>query len=205
MFGRRLIWLFFKTKSRLHVSRYQSVNTALGAIFTPVQYKLKTGLLEPECDRWNQLARDWQDSGFNSNFFQNGACLSRRLEDDFLLSTVGNRTLTSERALSAATSVLEGIYTRKFAPLQKISDTLVVFKTIEENVKNIWLAGTKDAVLVLAEVIEFYQDVMDTLGKVMQAVLGPVIDVLGIVIDKVQRLPGELGSSVHQMYPLMYA
>jgi len=150
----------------------------LSALFIPIKYKLNAGLLVPECERWNQLAREWQASGFSNTFFKASACSTRRLDG----SSSGN---TTTRVLLVTQGELLKIYSDKFAPLKKIKDSLAVFGDVEQTIKTVWIGGIQQAVVVLGEVIELYQDIMSTLGSVIQAVLGPVIDVLGVVIDKV--------------------
>lgn len=152
-------------------------------IFVPVKYKLNSGLLEPECDLWNQLAREWQNGGFKDTFFKASACSSRRLDDETLGSNTTNRVLVD---IVDPQGALSDIYTDKFKPLKDIQNALAVFKSTEEIIKTAWLGGVREAVVVVEEVVDLYQDVMDTLGSVLQTVLGPVLDIMGTVIDKVR-------------------
>jgi hypothetical protein len=158
-------------------------------IVIPVTYKLEKGILTTECERWNQLARAWEDKNFATNHFNSSTCGApppgRRLDESYeelLPLTIGNHS----RMLTDTTSALASIYSTKFAPLQKIKNALYGLELIESTIEAGWKAGTRDIVLVIAEVIDFFQDIMDTIGTVMQVVLGPVIDVLGAVIDKVR-------------------
>lgn len=171
----------------MHGDRYQKVQTALGLIFMPIENNVISQLIEPECTRMNDMAKAWEQSGFNNSYFQTSACSIRRLQDDIPFSSSGNRSLATRRELSGATEALQRIYANKYAPLKRISEKLAVFRTVEETVKTAWLE-VRDAIVVIGEVIDVYQKVMEILAMVFEAVLGPVIDVFGVVIDKVGTL-----------------